>query len=861
MQPPSDLKEIKLLEGVQGNLYFTLGYDATLIPYDLIPGMAINSGILSQALFLDDENSGATINGRLAIDSNGAGDRPLRLVYNGAAFPSSASFTLSARLNDIAWVGLNKADVFSYTQSDTEATQGASFAWATITPIPSPSVASVTPLALVADGKDQAVHVNLQTPVEASIKPTLTATFSPSSAFLPPSRSVTGLSTATGPVVQEQRDTNDRVTGWIIYFATAVTPSSASLGLSVSATPTYLKGDLVVTETIPFFNHSYPLTFQKDQNPPEVVSITFESGGAYSSSTLDPGGSSALLSGTSSEGVPYVISKGRLRIHAKVRSLQNDFGSATFELRDYKLGTVASIKTGDSAPSWGSAITYSSPTSEVDPQDQKLYYVQTFTWEILLSWGDLYINALSHVLGVKFTAQDASGNQASLNSPTMIFDGNIYKQENMGKAFILTHPTYPNVSKSASALLSGTLGSSFTPLIQGWFTVLASEYQHLRATEILNGVSPAGFVSSCDIWLDGAFWKSSSAVSSDLDYSLGWTFGPFDSRTLSNGAHRFDFEFKSTYGVIAKTGFSFTVSNITTGGGGGGCVDYLAQIRMGDLSTKNAIDIVVGDMILTQNPLTGDLEISPVGEIIMAGVQPCFLLTFSDGSTHVCSSTHRIFVADNHSYMETKDLTIGMTLMGTSGPRMIVAIQAVEERPTLTYRVNDPTNKNYFADDVLAHNMKGVDCVLPGTPCLMADGSSIPVEDVLPGDWVMSFDESNLTFVPGRVLSLFSTKNGDLLRLTFNDGKTLVCSKTHVLLPKTGWTSVSNLTPGTEVMVEDGTYRTILFITPCPMSPDTMVYIMEVEGNHNLVLGGIVCHNYVKHEYDLTQVNMDRTVY
>jgi hypothetical protein len=203
--------------------------------------------------------------------------------------------------------------------------------------------------------------------------------------------------------------------------------------------------------------------------------------------------------------------------------------------------------------------------------------------------------------------------------------------------------------------------------------------------------------------------------------------------------------------------------------------------------------------------------------------------------------------------MESSDLEIGMTLIGPNGPRMLVSVKAIEPRQTLTFRIDDPMNKNYFADGVLAHNMKPLDCVLPGTLCTMADGSTLPVEDVLPGDMVMTFDETTRTFTPGRVLSLFTTKNGDLLKITLKNGLEIICSKTHVLFSD-GWVPVSKLGIGAVVLCGDGSLSEILWMERNPLPEDTLFHIMEVEGNHNLVLGGIVCHNYIKTPYD--QVNL-----
>jgi DNA helicase II / ATP-dependent DNA helicase PcrA len=69
-------------------------------------------------------------------------------------------------------------------------------------------------------------------------------------------------------------------------------------------------------------------------------------------------------------------------------------------------------------------------------------------------------------------------------------------------------------------------------------------------------------------------------------------------------------------------------------------------------------------------------------------------------------------------------------------------------------------------------------CVLEGTLVSMADGSGRPIEDVRPGDEVMSGYGSG-DFRPARVLKVHSSKRSQGIAITMRSGKTLVSTPEH----------------------------------------------------------------------------------
>ena len=268
---------------------------------------------------------------------------------------------------------------------------------------------------------------------------------------------------------------------------------------------------------------------------------------------------------------------------------------------------------------------------------------------------------------------------------------------------------------------------------------------------------------------------------------------------------------------------------------------------MGDGTTCPAIEVGVGDEVLTRNPITGEFSSKPISEVLMMGVQPCYRLVGTDGIEGVVSSSHRIYVPSRDAFFETKDLRLGMDVMRPDGSACVVTeLEPIGDRPVMTFSIHDPLNKNYFADGTLAHNMKPADCVLPGTLITMADGTKKPIEDVKGGDQILAWNAEAQRLEPDTVLTHFVTRNGQLYVVTLEDGSSITCTGSHVLYAGGLWISVADLLKfksTTRVRVESGDMVAIQSIEPLEVDPETEVRLIEVKNNHNLFLGGMLCHN------------------
>lgn len=95
------------------------------------------------------------------------------------------------------------------------------------------------------------------------------------------------------------------------------------------------------------------------------------------------------------------------------------------------------------------------------------------------------------------------------------------------------------------------------------------------------------------------------------------------------------------------------------------------------------------------------------------------------------------------------------------------------------------------SDIFVAHGLEKIDgtCFPAGTLIEMADGSSLPIEEVREADWVMSFDPSTLTKIPKQVVRLFHGETNEWIVLDFEidgDQRQLTTTPNHPFLKPDG---------------------------------------------------------------------------
>ncbi len=132
----------------------------------------------------------------------------------------------------------------------------------------------------------------------------------------------------------------------------------------------------------------------------------------------------------------------------------------------------------------------------------------------------------------------------------------------------------------------------------------------------------------------------------------------------------------------------------------------------------------------------------------------------------------------------------------------------------------------------------GNGCFLAGTPILLADGMTKPIEQVQVGDLVLAFDEATGTFKKDRVKKTFVHPdepgylliNGHL-RVTPN----------HPVYSNGHWVEIGTLQAGDPLMNAQGQPEPITSVER--VEERVTVYNFEVNPYHTYVAGGIVAHN------------------
>jgi hypothetical protein len=140
-------------------------------------------------------------------------------------------------------------------------------------------------------------------------------------------------------------------------------------------------------------------------------------------------------------------------------------------------------------------------------------------------------------------------------------------------------------------------------------------------------------------------------------------------------------------------------------------------------------------------------------------------------------------------------------------------------------------------------------CFVAGTPITMADGSLKPIEDVVAGDRVLTFDPASSTLTSGLVKRVFVHPNSDEL-VVVND--TLVATANHPFYSEGEWVRADALAPGSPLLTAFDADPTSAIrleagsgeVRQLSMREGTATtYNFEVAVHHAYFAGGILVHN------------------
>jgi len=153
-------------------------------------------------------------------------------------------------------------------------------------------------------------------------------------------------------------------------------------------------------------------------------------------------------------------------------------------------------------------------------------------------------------------------------------------------------------------------------------------------------------------------------------------------------------------------------------------------------------------------------------------------------------------------------------------------------------------------------------CFPAGTLISMADGSYKPIEDVVVGDLVLSFDFGSGRNVKAEVLGLESPVRNHMCELLFEDNSKLMLTDEHPVYTLEGWKSIVPEHTELEVKLKNATQIAVSklgtndFVDSVRFNPGTK----EFENYLRRIIS-ISCENKTIQTYNLKSINNTMTFY
>jgi hypothetical protein len=127
-------------------------------------------------------------------------------------------------------------------------------------------------------------------------------------------------------------------------------------------------------------------------------------------------------------------------------------------------------------------------------------------------------------------------------------------------------------------------------------------------------------------------------------------------------------------------------------------------------------------------------------------------------------------------------------------------------------------------------------CFVAGTPVLMADGSTKPIEQIRVGDRVLSRDPETGVTTTKRVTNVFERETDETLTLTLADGERIETTSGHPFnVEGRGFVAAGELGVGTSIVTRAGPARQVKEVEW--RFEHKKVYNFEVEGFHSYFVG------------------------
>lgn len=262
-----------------------------------------------------------------------------------------------------------------------------------------------------------------------------------------------------------------------------------------------------------------------------------------------------------------------------------------------------------------------------------------------------------------------------------------------------------------------------------------------------------------------------------------------------------DVEDTDTYIISGSTAFNSVVSHNAP------CFVAGTQILLENGLTKNIEDVVVGDYVVSFDLKNNESKVSKVLNTFSKEIDKIVEYSFSDGSTLKATLDHPIYAIDKgwvnylgepESFEGTKPvkkLEVGKIEIGDAvklhnDDVKLVSMNVIEESTTVYNLSEIETYHNYFANNVLVHNLRPPSCFTAETKVKMENGTFKNIVDIEIGDYVLSY--KNGEYVRGVVTDKIPHPTNDVVEVVKYKG--MISDRLHPFYDNGEWKPICEAT-------------------------------------------------------------------
>lgn len=307
-----------------------------------------------------------------------------------------------------------------------------------------------------------------------------------------------------------------------------------------------------------------------------------------------------------------------------------------------------------------------------------------------------------------------------------------------------------------------------------------------------------------------------------------------------------DVEDTDTYIISGSTAFNAVVSHNNP------CFVAGTQISLASGDVKNIEDIQVGDLVLTYNHETNEIEHKEVEQVIHKNVDSTVKYVFDNGDVLECTLDHPLYSIEGQyvSYKPEQSklqygLEVGQTEVGTKillqdGSSLEIASIEEKHGKVTVYNLHDvKDNHNFFANKMLVHNR----CFVAGTEITLVNGDVKNIEDIVIGDEVLTYNEESGKNEKGIVGELKQHEVDSVIRLTLDNENIIITTHEHPFFVEgKGWVKAGELESLDVCKKVDGS-ESLVSTVEVLKETHTVYNLLSVSENHNFFANGILVHN------------------